>query len=225
LNPPTKLARQELKGFTLVELIAVMGIIVIIMALLVPAVGTLVGSKGRQGALNRLIGTFDRARIAALETSGDVYIGFADSTFPVPEMRYRSYIIFRKRTETDTPPAGPSASPYVFLTKWETLPQGISIKSEQLSLVGNSGSLVTVSNTDSFPRISSGAVPTIVFNASGAVAGPVESKFLKLLVYEGFYEGNRDVLTHSSGLFDLITLSRFTGRARLEVSSSSGGNS
>ncbi len=222
--PVNQTPRPQSRGFTLVELLAVMGIMVIMTAFLIPALGSITGSKGRQGAINQLMGSFDRARVAALESSSDVTIAFADATFPVESMRYRSFIIFRPRLESDIPSsAQPGANPSVFLSDWQTLPQGLSLKSEPSSLVGNNtGSSFSVPGN--FPMVGSGRLPTVVFNSSGAIASPVDT-FLQLLIYEGFHTSGRDVFTSPSPLFDKIVFSRYTGRARLEVSAKRAGGS
>ena len=61
--------------------------------------------------------TFEQARVAALQTGQNVYVGFADSTFPVADMRYAAFVVFRDATdeekangECDMPKAPPPDS-------------------------------------------------------------------------------------------------------------------
>lgn len=207
-------------GFSLVELLAVVALMIILMSLMLPAVKSLVGSAGRRGAISQILGTFDNARVAALESGTSVYVGFADATFPEPDMRYRSYIVFRPRLDSDDPPQGtPGGSPYVFLTKWRRLPQGIAFNSRiEFSVLGSSGASRTIEPADQFPRIASGKIPVVEFRSHGGIAQP-DSQHLRLFLYEGFYDSGADVVTRRQDeLLDVIALARFTGRPRLEVS-------
>lgn len=208
-------------GFTLVELLAVAGLIVLMLSLLIPAVNSLTTTAGRRGAIDQLLGMFDQSRVVALQTSSKVFVGFADSTFPEPDMRYRSYIVFRPRLESDDPPEGTAGvSPYVYLTKWEKLPTGVSFKSGiEFSLLGETGSSKAIVPEDRFPRMPSGVLPVLEYGSHGGILKP-ESQYLKLFLYEGFYDAGKDVVTRRQDeLLDVITLARFTGRPRLEVSS------
>ncbi len=205
-------------AFTLVEMLAVTAIITLLMGLAVPAVKTMARSAGRRSAIDLLLTTFDQARVTAIRGNSETYVGFADSAFPNADMRYRSFILFRPRSEDDQPPLDvPGTSQYVYLTKWKTLPQGISIKSEQNSIVGAAGATISVSPADQFPRLRRGSVPVVVFNNTGGISQPVDSNALKMFVYQGFFENSRDVTTQESrSHFDMISISRFTGRPILE---------
>ncbi len=218
---PSAPGRRRAAAFTLVEMLAVTAIISLLMGLVVAAVKTMVGGSGRRGAINQLLTTFDQARVTAIRSSSNTYVAFADSTFPDVDMRYRSFIVFRPRLEDDQPSLdSPSSSKYLYLTRWRTLPQGISIKSEQNSIVGAAGAIIAVSPADKFPNLRTGSLPVVVFNSTGGVSHPVDSNTLRLSVYQGFFENGRDVITQAGrSSFDVISISRFTGRPILEVAS------
>lgn len=209
-QPPAP--RQRARAFTLVEMIAVMGIIVIMLSMLLPAVKAMTGSSGRQGAINEVMASFELARVGALRSGSKVCVAFADDTFPDPELRYRAYIICR-------PISGGSG--YEFLSKWRQLPTGVSFASTiDRSMVGSSGASITVEPADGFPGIkTTTTLPVVEFGSHGGVRAP-SSDYLRLYLYEGFHDAGKDVVTQSADRFyDVIALARFTGRARVEVSS------
>ena len=63
--------------------------------------------------------TLELARIAALESGETVYVGFADDDFPVKEMRYKAFLVFR---ETSDEERAKGAKDYLVLRKWTRLP-------------------------------------------------------------------------------------------------------
>lgn len=211
------------RGFSLVELLVVIGIMVVLGAMAVPSIQGIAGTAGRKGAVNVLLNTFEQARAAALESGANTYVGFADRNFPLESLRYRAFIVFRDRTEDDLPAAGaPGAPQFVPLTAWETLPKPVSLKSERLSLVED----VYIDLADaSLPRLAAGArLPAAVFTPSGALSAQHDKDRLRLFLYEGHFLNNQDNFIRqrsfhqsSAGLFDRISFSRFTGRARLDV--------
>ncbi len=193
-----------------------MGIVVVMLSLLLPAVKAMTGSAGRQGAINELLAAFDLARVTALREGTEVFVGFADATFPDPDMRYRGYILFRRVADGDAAGAGS----YEFLTRWRKLPTGVSFASGiQRSMVG-SGESITVEAEEKFPGIeTSGTIPVVRFGPHGGVNKP-SAEHLRLFLYEGFYDAGSDVVTQSRDqLYDVIALARLTGRPRVEVSS------
>lgn len=203
-------------GFSLLELLAVIMIITILAAVSAPSLMQISNSAARKGAVNVLLNAFEQARVAALTSGTNTYVGFADKNFPNSSMRYRAFIIFRN-AQTDDPP---SSGNYIPLTKWEPLPQKISIKTEPNSLVEGYELPLT---DNSIPFYNSGdSLPCLVFNSTGAIQQPADSNKLQLFIYEGFFANGQDNFTRDAqnmtgALFERITFSRFTGRAQLDI--------
>jgi len=218
------LSAPTVRAFTLVEMLAVMAIVTLILSFTVPALDGLVSVRGRKGAVNILMNAAEQARVSALESSSDVYIGFAGSEFPEKDFSFTRFILFRKTTDQLD---GNSTARFVPLGKWTRLPEGISVGSKNPSITyngGNTGGEVTIEPADNFPMITATTVlKTIKFNSTGMIETPSTS-FLKLYIYEGyFFEGQdnytkRKAAQNSSGaLFEIVSFSRMTGRASYDT--------
>jgi Tfp pilus assembly protein FimT len=212
-------------------MLAVMGIMLIMLGLILPAINDALGSKGRKGAVNILLNTFEQARVAALEQSTNVYVGFADKSFPSSSatqgFAYTRFIVFRDRIDDID---GATAPNYIPLTKWQTLPKGVAFKSGKSTVVdGINGGVIAITATDKFPSLSNQSynMPVLKFNNTGVISTP-SSGNLWVFIYEGFYSGGAsgaDFFTRSrgqgenSGLFERISFARYTGRAQLDITS------
>jgi len=191
-------------------------IVVILAAVSAPSLMQISNSAGRKGAVNVLLNAFEQARVAALTSGENTYVALADENFPNPGLRFRAFIIFRDASADE-----PGTGDYVVLTKWETLPRNISIKSEPNSLV--EGYDLTLTDS-SIPNYNAGELlPCLVFNSAGAIQQPANPDKLQLFIYEGFFANNQDNFTRDAqssagALFERIRFSRFTGRAQLDIS-------
>ncbi|HEX8371375.1 MAG TPA: prepilin-type N-terminal cleavage/methylation domain-containing protein [Chthoniobacterales bacterium] len=214
-------------GFTLVELLAVVAILLLMLGMTLPAINDVLGSKGRKGAVNILLNTFEQARVAALEQSTNVYVGFADGKIPMRSrgeqnegFPYTRFIVFREYNPS-LDPASANPPKYVALTKWLALPKGISFKSGAGTVASDaSGGTVALTSSDKFPSITAEyAMPVVQFTNTGMIQMP--SANLRLFLYEGFWSGSSDVFTRANNgnLFEKITFARFTGRAQVEITS------
>jgi prepilin-type N-terminal cleavage/methylation domain-containing protein len=201
-------------GFSLVELLVVVAVVMLMAALLYSTLPSFLNSAGRRGAANVLLNTLEHARIAALESGQNVYVGFADRDFPVGDMRYASFIVFR---ETSDDERASGAGNYIVLKQWTKLPKNVAFKRIAGSLVPDSGG-------QTFPGLNAvlpagrhdETFPSLAFNSSGAVDG--SSNPIQLFLYEGYYADEQDVQTRrGSDVFEKISLFRYTGRAQLDV--------
>ncbi len=196
-------------------MLTVLVLITILTAVAAPALLSISNSAGRKAGVNTLLNAFEQARVAALTSGTNTYVGFADMDFPVESMRYRAFIIFRSAAPDEV-----LNTEYVALSRWEMLPKNISLKSEPSSLVG--AYRLTLSDS-SIPRLSSGdSMPCLVFNSSGAITQPAAAANLQVFLYEGYFAGGQDNFVRkaqsgSAALFERISFSRFTGRAQLDI--------
>ena len=211
-------ALRAQRGFSLVEMLSVSAVMALMAAFLYSALSTFSSSAGRRGAVNVLMNTLDHARIAALESGQTVYVGFADDDFPIEEMRYASFLVFRETSDEERASGGGN---YVVLKKWARLPGNVAFKRVTGTLVPDSGG-------QTFPGLGTKlpigqqdeTFPSLAFNGSGAVDGGGSP--IHLFLYEGYYDGRQDVQTRQGGdLFEKISLSRYTGRAQFDVAAAS----
>ena len=200
-------------GVSLVELISVLAIIILMAALIFPAAAAFSGTTARRGAVNVLLNAFEQARLAALETGQTVYVGFADADFPVAEMRYAAFLVFR---ETSDDERFSGAGDFAVLRKWTRLPRQMAFKRIARSLVPEAGGETFAGLSELLPAgVRDETFPCLAFTGTGSVLGGFNP--LQLFLYEGSYENGRDRPRTPSSLFERISLSRYTGRARLEV--------
>jgi len=211
---------RRAKGFSLLEVLLVISVIAVMMSLMLPAVAGFSSTAGRRGAVNIFMNTLEQARVAALESGQNVYVGFADGDFPVVDMQYSAFIVFRDATDEEK--AANANRSYVVLKKWTKLPKNIAFKTVSSSLVGASKTTFSRLSNELGQSFSDEQFPCVAFNSSGAVDQPATN--LRVFLYEGYYAEGRDNHTRNkttqestAGLFEQISLSRYTGRAQLDI--------
>jgi prepilin-type N-terminal cleavage/methylation domain-containing protein len=202
--------KRHLRAFTLVEMLAVMGIIAILLAVSLPAFNSMTQQTGRKAAVSELLGLLEQARVSALEKGRDTHVVFLTDTSPAlsKDERYRAYAVFQ---DSDSAGGAPTQ-----ITKWTFLPKGVafmgSVPSQTiygaLKLPVNGG---LYRNATGFPYIT--------FSPTGSIVQP-NSGMLNIYLFEGYADSTgKPVYQSTDNIFlEKISLSRFTGRAQLEIS-------
>lgn len=217
--------KRASSGFSLLEMLVVVAVVAIMMALMLPAVAGFSGAAGRRGAVNVLMNTFEQARIAAIESGRPVHVLLYRRNFPEAD----AVMVVRD------PADGLPTSPLERLTKWTKLPKGV--------LLHNPGAANILSQTplDSsfFSRLSPSPQPSsgetinlVTFNETGGVDYPSGSSpnDRKLYLSEGTRGdgGSEQAISArknsqgSGGGFEVLSLSRYTGRVQLDISTTTG---
>jgi|GEM_PF-1575542 len=211
-------------GFSLVELLLVITVMVILLAVLVPAITS---TAPTDAAMSELQSTLELARSEAIRSNTDVFVAFSDSLPDLPggypdSSRYRVYGIF-KRVDPPQDIANPLAR-YRFdhiscqletVRPWAELPDGLRFALGE-DIESDFGSLKTlIDSTDPedtigskgsarrrFPlpigsKMYSAELPCIIFNAEGRVRHPDwnETDYLYLGIMMADYIGGKRVPT------------------------------
>jgi prepilin-type N-terminal cleavage/methylation domain-containing protein len=120
--PPKQLGSKG--AFSLLEMLVVIALAGIIMALMVPAVNSLIGITGPRGGVNSLAAAIDNAKLAAMENGVTVFLAFPTSSTN-SENAYSHMIVFREQKPGDE-------KPYTPLSRWTAFPRGIFFESDDL---------------------------------------------------------------------------------------------
>jgi type II secretory pathway pseudopilin PulG len=201
-------------GFSLVELLTVIGLIALMTSLLIPATASLRGSHDRKRAVNLIMNMIEQARVAALKSGERVHVIFAKAKVSIHGED--AVIVIG-----DGPLLGSQNPGPVVYTRWIKLPQGVRIFSAADTL-GSSA----VSDTTLLQALP--ASPTeselscVTFTPSGGVEYPPDPH-LQIALYEGIRQSGREQATGAgarstqnlgeNGLYDIVSLTRFTGRS------------
>jgi type II secretory pathway pseudopilin PulG len=231
-NKRLKRNARNTRAFSLVEIIAVIAIIVIMTGLLVPAIKGIAGSAGRKGAVNMLMNTLEQARAAALEKNCVVSVLLWRREYPSPD----AIMVLREPSPWNTDKDGKKETDLVPLTRWILLPNGVllhkpkrgdNVFNTKAADIWSANKLKTVprpNNTSELPTDDHLAM--IQFTPSGSISKPGH-KDARIVITEGV-RGSNDTeailatrqdkqSAVKGGGFDIISLSRFTGRPRLDV--------
>jgi prepilin-type N-terminal cleavage/methylation domain-containing protein len=207
--------RYRRGGFTLLELLVVMGIIAIALAALVPTVTSLSKSGGRRAAINSLLGGIEQARAEAIKSAQSTYVVFptftsgAQST--LDRYNYRSYAIF----EDDAAHPGNVKQ----LTDWKCCPTGVALRAAGSAGLPNLADPAALTPPVTFtfaPDASATPFKCFKFNSNGEVQAPAGN--VNLGIFEGYVNNGSEVATTKDGsgnpsAVEYITVSQFTGRA------------
>jgi prepilin-type N-terminal cleavage/methylation domain-containing protein len=218
--------RSHIFAFSLIELLTVMAVMGIMVGVAIPAVSGFGSAYKRKQTTSLVMNTLDQARVAALRSGENVHVIFVRPPDGVDAM-----IVVGDQ------PLGSGQSDSVLHTRWIKLPEGIRFRGAVDTVAG--GDLphaVKASFNDlqrqwgqTYSGLPSSAYFGVTFNSAGQVEFPSTGN-LTLGIYEGTRsaggaESAAGATAQStqnlseSGLYEVIRLSRFTGRPRLDVAS------
>lgn len=118
-------ARRRAPGFTLLEVLVAVALIAVMSTLLVPSMRGLMGIAGPRGGVNTVASAVEQARLSALESGVDGYVGFPED-LPGGDDPYSAVIVFREAREDED-------GSYVAVSRWMRLPRGIFVDASGLS--------------------------------------------------------------------------------------------
>lgn len=210
--------RRRIRAFTLIEILVVLGMIVILLSALLPAVTSLSKANGRKAAMATLLGGIEQARAEAINTSQATYVvfptfvaGTAQST--LDRYNYKSYAIFEDNA------ANPGSVKQ--LTGWKALPTGVALRAAGTAALAN---LVDPASLTPAPTFTftpdTGSTPAFrcfKFNTNGEVEAPAANVLLG--VFEGYVSNGNEVATSGKdgsgnpAAVEYISIAQFTRRA------------
>lgn len=215
---PGKISFFDLKpattshGFSLLEMLVVVGMIAALTALTLPSLWSLLGVGGRAGGASVVQSALEQARLAAVESGQTTYVGFPTNIFD-SESAYSSLILFREATP-DEVAAGKIIVP---LSRWLKLPQGIYLQLGTNFAVGSTN-VTTSALATSIPKLSTSGGAVAVSNIA-AIAFDRFGKLKRANVPVDIRVGEKTGPTNNFLGFDdnfiELTIQPLTGRVRV----------
>lgn len=211
-------------AFTLIELMVVVGIIVALVALVVPAITSL-SSATNLGTGGRLVSNvLAAARADAINQRRRVQFRVATrwlnrAGIEETSFSYRRFSVWSRIAPEDASGSSTPADPYSQISPWETLPTGIAFESDisryaNLPSTGSTRDPGTffltqgLGNTKTGVRVQDATVEVawIEFTPTGATSFPTAAPAkVYMLLTEGFWNGTSTIATHKDHPNWLIT--------------------
>lgn len=205
-QPPTS------HGFSLLEMLVVIGLIAVLTAMTLPSLKGLLGVGGRAGGASVVQSALEQARLAAVESGQTTYVGFPTNVSD-QEVAYSSLILFREATP-DEVAAGKIIVP---LSRWQKLPQGIYLQTGT-NFAEVSTEVTTSALATSIPKLSTSGGAVSISNIS-AIAFDRFGKLKRANVPVDIRVGEKIGPTNSFLGFDdnfiELTIQPLTGRVRV----------
>ena len=202
-NPKFQHSRRPTAAFTLVELLAVIGIMGLLAAVGVPALKGLTGSGGRKQALSQVMGALEIARNTAISTGTNAAVIFPDNTFASGDAyKYRSMaVVAWNPTNTNLPTT--------MVGSWIVLPQGVALFPNSISALPTTTNIsvriLTTPLTASFHGV--------VFQSDGGLSEDLSQKPTNgISFFEGTVTGSTPNNNSKMTNFETVRLTRYTGR-------------
>jgi prepilin-type N-terminal cleavage/methylation domain-containing protein len=165
-------SRKRAHAFSLVELLAVVGIVAILSVAAVPVMRGLGGSQSSRATASILVSALEQARTAAILSGTNAYLALPDAntTTMTTTNVDRSYAIIRPKVDLDGDNRDDFQTNFtanwILLSKWERLPGDIVFDSPRLArhILTNPAGLPFPGNSAASP------LRVLGFNPSGGLA-------------------------------------------------------
>lgn len=199
-------------GFSLLEMLIVIGLIAALTALTLPSLKGLLGVGGRAGGASVVQSALEQARLVALETGQTTYVGFPMDVAD-KEIAYSSIILFRE----PTPEEATAGKAYVPLSRWLRLPQGIYLQ-EGEDFAARTTNISAQALASQLPKLSTSSGP-VAIDKIRAIAFDRFGKLKHAGAPVDFLVGEKSGPTNSFLGFDdnyiQLTVEPLTGRVRV----------
>ena len=211
LSPSTPQARRA-HAFSLVELLAVVGIVAILSVAAVPVMRGLGGSQPSRATAPMLVTALDQARIAAILSGTNAYLALPDAGTTTMNLtnRFRTYAVIRQTADQDANGFDDyqtnvsTSSGWVLLSKWERLPGDLQFSANSLVALTNRITPTGVAFPDNAPA---SAMPAIGFAPSGGLRDGTGTNGL-------LFASSAKVTNGRATVADRIDISFYSGRVR-----------
>ena len=210
--------RGRLRAFTLIEMLVVLGIIVLLLVTVVPAVTSLSKANGRKAAIANLLGGIEQARAEAIKSGQATYVVFPTFTSgtqsTLDRYNYKSYAIFEDDAAHPNP--DPTRVNVKQLTNWKSLPTGVALRGALIDLPDPATLTPKVANLSFVPDTSASPFRCFKFNSNGEVEAPNNNVLLG--IFEGYVNSGTEIATTKDAggnpsAVEYVMVSQFTGRA------------
>lgn len=194
---PDRSTKVRSYAFSLLETLTVLAVVALLLALVAPNAATL--APVRKTALFEVKGFLEYARSEAIARDSEVYVAFANESFPGRSTPFRSYAAFAAVDDSGSDSDSPvDVQEIIPISEWKTLPEGtVFVPGSEFETVAGADLRTILDSTTTRKFAVRGTdgdtevdLPYLLFNASGRVLIP--SYFEADALHVGIAEGGFD---------------------------------
>ena len=210
--PPSTPRGCRAHAFSLVELLAVVGIVAILSVAAVPVMRGLGGSQSSRATASMLVSALEQARTAAILSGTNAYLALPDAGTTTMNLtnRFRTYAVIRRTADQDANGFDDyqtnvsTNSGWVLLSKWERLPGDLQFSANSLVALTNR---ITPTGVPFPSNAPASAMPAIGFAPSGGLSDGTGTNGL-------LFASSAKVTNGRATVADRIDISFYSGRVR-----------